>query len=116
MSCCTSRASPLRTLLPATQWRRRPASTRRYTLFLLVVVYTSSFIDRSIINILVQPIKEEFGVSDTAMGFLTGFSFAIFYAGLGLPVAVVPGTPTNLKITRQEDLPLANALLAAGLA
>lgn len=35
---------------------------------------------------------------------------------LGLPVAVVPGTPTNLKITRQEDLPLANALLAAGLA
>ncbi|MEN3974362.1 MFS transporter [Emcibacter sp. SYSU 3D8] len=65
------------------------ASSRRYTLFLLVVVYTSSFIDRSIINILVQPIKEEFGVSDTAMGFLTGFSFAIFYAGLGLPVAML---------------------------
>ncbi len=65
------------------------ASTRRYTLFLLVVVYTSSFIDRSIINILVQPIKAEFGVSDTAMGFLTGFAFAVFYATLGLPVAML---------------------------
>jgi predicted MFS family arabinose efflux permease len=63
-------------------------AARRYTLFLLVVVYTSSFIDRSIINILVEPIKAEFGVSDTAMGFLTGFSFAIFYATLGLPVAM----------------------------
>ncbi|MFN3231866.1 MAG: spinster family MFS transporter [Alphaproteobacteria bacterium] len=60
---------------------------RRYTMFLLVTVYTSSFIDRSIINILIQPIQDDFHVSDTAMGFLTGFAFAIFYATLGLPVA-----------------------------
>lgn len=35
---------------------------------------------------------------------------------LGAPVAVVPGSPTNLKITRPEDLPLAAAMLAAELA
>jgi 2-C-methyl-D-erythritol 4-phosphate cytidylyltransferase len=35
---------------------------------------------------------------------------------LGEPVAVVAGAPTNLKITRQEDLPLASALLASGIA
>lgn len=35
---------------------------------------------------------------------------------LGERVVVVPGTPTNLKITRPEDLPLAEAILAAGLA
>ena len=34
---------------------------------------------------------------------------------LGEPVVVVPGSPTNLKITRPEDLPLAEAILAAGL-
>ena len=62
-------------------------AARGYTLFLLVVVYTSSFIDRSIINTLVQPIKQEFGVSDTAMGFLGGFAFAFLYATLGIPVA-----------------------------
>lgn len=67
---------------------RISASARRYTLFMLVVVYTSSFIDRSIISILVEPIKADLGVSDTAMGFLTGFAFAIFYATLGMPVAM----------------------------
>jgi len=35
---------------------------------------------------------------------------------LGERVVVVPGSPTNLKITRPEDLPLAEAILAAGLA
>jgi 2-C-methyl-D-erythritol 4-phosphate cytidylyltransferase len=35
---------------------------------------------------------------------------------LGEPAVVVPGSPTNLKITRPEDLPLAAAILAAGLA
>jgi 2-C-methyl-D-erythritol 4-phosphate cytidylyltransferase len=35
---------------------------------------------------------------------------------LGEPVAVVAGSATNLKITRADDLPLAEAILAAGLA
>ena len=35
---------------------------------------------------------------------------------LGEPVAVVRGSPTNLKITHPDDLPLANAILAAHLA
>jgi len=34
---------------------------------------------------------------------------------LGAPVTVVPGSPANLKITRPEDLPLAEAILAARL-
>ncbi|MBI1181708.1 MAG: MFS transporter [Alphaproteobacteria bacterium] len=63
------------------------SAARRYTLFLLVVVYTSSFIDRSVLNILIQPIKNEFHASDSAMGFLSGFAFAFLYAALGIPVA-----------------------------
>lgn len=35
---------------------------------------------------------------------------------LGEPVAVVRGSPTNLKITAPDDLPLAEAILAANLA
>ena len=62
-------------------------AARSYTLFLLVIVYTSSFIDRTIINTLVQPIKMEFGASDTAMGFLGGIAFAFLYATLGIPAA-----------------------------
>ncbi len=64
------------------------AAYRRYALFVLVLVYTSSHVDRQIMGVLIEPIKNEFMASDTQMGFLSGFAFAIFYATLGLPVAI----------------------------
>lgn len=60
---------------------------RNYMLGLLVVLYALNFIDRQILAILVEPIKAELGFSDTALGFLTGFAFAAFYATLGIPIA-----------------------------
>lgn len=66
---------------PRVGWRAH------WTLLLLLFVYTMSFTDRQIIGILVQPIKQEFGVSDTAMGLLTGLAFALFYSTLGIPLA-----------------------------
>ena len=65
---------------------------RHYALGILVVVYTFNFIDRQILSILLQPVKDDLGLSDTAMGMLTGFAFAAFYATLafrlrGLPTA-----------------------------
>lgn len=63
------------------------AATRRYVLSILVVVYTFNFIDRQILSILLEPIKNELQVSDTALGALSGFAFALFYATLGIPIA-----------------------------
>ena len=60
---------------------------RHYALGILVVVYTFNFIDRQILSILLQPVKDDLGLSDTAMGMLTGFAFAAFYATLGIPIA-----------------------------
>lgn len=60
---------------------------RSYALGLLVVVYIFNFIDRSILGILVEPIKQDLGVSDSLMGFLGGIAFAIFYTVLGIPIA-----------------------------
>ena len=60
---------------------------RWYALGLLVVVYIFNFIDRSILGILVEPIKRDLGVSDTLMGFLGGIAFATFYTFLGIPIA-----------------------------
>jgi MFS family permease len=53
----------------------------------LFVVYIFNFIDRQILAILLEPIKQDLQVSDTALGFLTGFAFAIFYTFAGLPLA-----------------------------
>ena len=59
----------------------------RYVLVLLTLVYVVSFIDRQIMAMLMEPIKQEFGVSDTAMGLLTGLAFVFFYTLAGIPIA-----------------------------
>jgi len=58
-----------------------------YVLGVLFVVYIFNFIDRQILAILLQPIKDDLKISDTALGFLTGFAFAAFYTVAGLPLA-----------------------------
>ena len=60
---------------------------RRYALGVLAVVYMFNFIDRQILAILLPSIKNEFQVSDTALGFLVGTAFALFYVSLGVPIA-----------------------------
>ena len=62
-------------------------AVRNYALGALVVVYTFNFIDRQILSILLEPIKQDLGLSDSALGMLTGFAFALFYATLGIPIA-----------------------------
>jgi MFS family permease len=64
----------------------RPAY-RNYVLAMITVGFTLNFLDRQILSILMQPIKQELRLSDTALGFLSGLAFAIFYATLGIPVS-----------------------------
>jgi MFS family permease len=63
------------------------AQYRNYVLALLTLGYLFNFVDRQVMTILLEPIKNEFGVTDTHMGFLSGLAFALFYATLGVPVA-----------------------------
>ena len=58
-----------------------------YVLAILFLVYVFNFIDRQVLSILLEPIKEDLGVSDTFMGFLTGFAFVFFYTFAGIPIA-----------------------------
>jgi MFS family permease len=60
---------------------------RRYVLGALTLCYVFNYLDRYVLTILVEPIKAELGVSDAWMGFLIGPAFAVFYTGLGVPVA-----------------------------
>ncbi len=62
---------------------------RAYVLFALIVVYTFNFIDRTLIGVLGEPIRETFGLSDTMMGMLSGPAFAVMYTLLGIPFAMM---------------------------
>ncbi len=64
----------------------RPAHART-ALTLLFLAYALSITDRMILSVLFEPIRVEFGASDTQMGLLGGLSFALFYATLGVPIA-----------------------------
>lgn len=60
---------------------------RRYALWLLLLVYVVNFIDRQVINILAEPIKNELHLADWQLGLLSGFAFGIVYTLLGFPLA-----------------------------
>lgn len=57
-----------------------------WTVSVLLVAYTFSFIDRTILALLVEPIKRDLHVTDTQVSLLHGFAFAIFYTLMGLPI------------------------------
>ena len=67
--------------------RAKWSTYQKYVVFLLLVVYTFNFIDRQIIAILSPSIKADLGLSDTELGLLKGFAFALFYALFGFPIA-----------------------------
>ncbi|WP_428410287.1 spinster family MFS transporter [Hyphococcus sp.] len=60
---------------------------RNYVLFVLFLGYVVNALDRSILNILLPAIQEEFSLSYTELGFLGGIAFALFYATCGIPIA-----------------------------
>jgi MFS family permease len=71
------------------QTGERPASLAYpwFVVAILMIAYVFSFVDRQILNLLVGPIRRDLGISDTQMSLLMGFSFAIFYTVLGIPLA-----------------------------
>jgi MFS family permease len=62
-------------------------SYRAYVLGMLLLVYCFNFIDRTIVSIVQEPIKQEFGLTDLQLGLLGGPAFALLYTLLGIPIA-----------------------------
>jgi len=67
------------------------------TLLLLSIIYVFSYIDRNLIAIVLEPIKLEFGVSDTVMGAVSGLAFAVLYSAVSLPLSRMADSGTNRK-------------------
>lgn len=67
-----------------------------YVVVLLSITYMLSFMDRTLISLLIGPIKTEFMLTDTQMGALIGFGFVVFYSVLGLPFGALADR-TNRK-------------------
>jgi MFS family permease len=58
-----------------------------YSVAVLMLMYIFSFIDRTTISLIVEPMKRDLHISDTQIGMLQGLAFALLYTFLGLPIA-----------------------------
>jgi MFS family permease len=90
--------------LPARPGPAGSGAYANYVLGVLFACYVFNWVDRNVLAILLGPMKAELGVSDTAMGFLSGLAFALFYTVLGIPIA------------RWADLGNRRSILALGIA
>jgi MFS family permease len=69
---------------PAADW---PSPARAWwTVAVLTFAYVVSFVDRTILSLLIEPIKQSLALSDTQIGLVQGLAFALFYAAMGLPL------------------------------
>lgn len=74
-----------------------------YVVVVLTLGYIVSFLDRQIFALLVQPIREDMGLSDTQVSLIGGFAFALFYTFFGI------------FIGRLADRRSRRAIIAAGI-
>jgi MFS family permease len=84
---------------------------RNYVLLMLTLVYVFNFVDRQLLVILQESIKKELQLSDTQLGLLSGFTFAIFYVTLGIPIARI-ADKTNRRNTVTASLGLWSIMTA----
>ena len=92
------------------------SSYRAYVLFALIVVYTFNFIDRTLIGVLGEPIRETFGLSDTMMGLLSGPAFAFVYTVLAIPFAMLAERRSRTWIIGLAMAAWSGMTVACGLA
>ena len=83
---------------------------------LLTVAYLFSYIDRTVLGLLVEPIKADFALSDAQIGLLLGPAFAIFYATMGLPLGWLVDRKSRTRLIAAGVVIWSLATAASGLA
>jgi MFS family permease len=69
-----------------------------YVMAVLVIAYAFSYVDRTIISLLVEPIRESLDITDTQISLLHGIAFALFYTLLGMPIGWLADRGNRVKI------------------
>ena len=94
--------------------------TRRNAPWLALAILTGvasvGFIDRIVVNAVVEPIKQEFGLSDAQVGLVTGFAFAVLYVVLGIVMARLAERRRRLTLVAAGTLLWSVATALCGMA
>ena len=85
-------------------------------LLLLALLYADNFIGRQIMAVMIEPIRLEFGATDTAMGLISGLAFAGVYALLGLPAGRIADRYSRVRVLAVSSLLWGVATILCGFA
>jgi MFS family permease len=69
-----------------------------YVVGVLVLAYTFSYVDRTILTLLVKPIRQILAISDMQASLLHGFASALFYTLLGIPIARIADSGNRVRL------------------
>lgn len=87
-----------------------------YVVLVLCICGMVAFIDRQIINLLVEDIKADLQISDTEVSLLQGFAFAVFYALAAVPLGRMADSSSRQRLITAGILVWTVAAAACGLA
>jgi predicted MFS family arabinose efflux permease len=83
---------------PSALETQAPPPGRMLALVLLMAIGSINYVDRQLLSLLIEPIRQDIQLSDTAFGLLTGLCFALFYASMGVPVAMLADRINRIRL------------------
>jgi len=87
-----------------------------YVTIVLLLGYTFSFVDRQVLNLLVEPIQVDLGVSDTRISLLQGLAFVVPYVLMSVPVGRLVDRFNRVRIMVVGVIAWSLTTIACGLA
>ncbi|PKP82675.1 MAG: MFS transporter [Alphaproteobacteria bacterium HGW-Alphaproteobacteria-18] len=75
-----------------------PPLKRTLALVILMAIGSINYVDRQLLSLLIEPVRQDIPLSDTAFGLLTGLFFALFYASMGVPVAMLADRINRVRL------------------
>ncbi|WP_066659193.1 MULTISPECIES: spinster family MFS transporter [unclassified Sphingomonas] len=92
------------------------AAPRGLVLGMLCFVYVLNFLDRQLVSILAKPIQDSLQISDSQLGYITGFYFALFYCFIAIPVGWLADRTNRVKVLSLACGLWSGATVACGMA
>jgi predicted MFS family arabinose efflux permease len=93
-----------------------PAARAGFVLGMLCFVYILNFLDRQLLAILAKPIQDTLHVSDSQLGLIGGFYFALFYCFIAIPVGWLADKTSRVAVLSIACAIWSGATMACGLA
>lgn len=87
-----------------------------YIMFVLATVVMFTMLDRQVLALMIEPIKADFGISDTEVALLLGAAFSVTYAIAGLPIARITDVSNRRNVIAICLASWSLATMACGIA